>query len=401
MEEPIEPVPPQLRRRSRMPLVIALGTGAVVAVGGMLFVRASGSTEKTSLADGARGVTVVEARPAEYRDRRRYVGTLEPWVSARLGPQLVSAYVDTVLVRPGAVVRRGQVVATLDCRGASAASQAVAAQARALETKQKAISNEANRVSGMLAGGFVSENEAEQKTADSASRMAELLATRAKLLGSTLEVRDCILRAPFAGEIAERMADPGSFVRPGTAIVTLVERGTVRVTADVPETDFVAVTPGTPIKVKMLATGRSVTATITRRSPAADAVTRTVHIEIDLPDADRTIPVGTTADLELEIGKPSPSTLIPLTAAAIRGSRATLFVVEGGVAKKTVVPVKGERKGMLYLDPLLKPGTQVVTEGRDALGDGDRVTAVLDRPREEPQKKAALGPPHAAQGARL
>ena len=89
---------------------------------------------------------------------------------ASVGPQLVSAYVDTVLVRPGAVVKRGEVLATLDCRDASAASQAVASAARAIDARQKAARHEAARLQGLLAGNFVSPNEAEQKTAASARR---------------------------------------------------------------------------------------------------------------------------------------------------------------------------------------------------------------------------------------
>ncbi len=386
---------PGIRRGPRVPIVIGAGTLAIVLLGALLFVRASQGTNKNALAERPKSVTVVEARPAEYRPSRRYVGTIEPWVSARLGPQLVSAYVDTVLVRPGATVRRGQVVATLDCRGASAASQAVAAQARALETKQAAISHEAERVSGMLKGGFVSENEAEQKSADSASRMAELLATKAKLLGSTLEVRDCILRAPFSGEVAERLVDPGAFVRPGSAIVTLIERTTARVSADVPETDFSAVPPGTPVKLRLVATGQTLEASITRRSPAADAVTRTVHVEIDLRDTERKVPVGTTAEINLDIGRPEPATEIPLSAASVRGSKATVFLIEGDVARKTVLTVMGERAGSLFLDRALKPGTRVVTEGRDALADGDRVLAAE---RSQSPTKAALPSPPTSRG---
>ena len=65
----------------------------------------------------------IAAVAKDFRPSRTYVGTMEAWLSASIGPQLVSAYVDTVLVRPGAVVKRGEVLATLDCRDASAASQ--------------------------------------------------------------------------------------------------------------------------------------------------------------------------------------------------------------------------------------------------------------------------------------
>src|SRR6202044_2620108 len=110
-----------------------------------------------------------------------YVGTLEPWLAASVGPQLVSAYVDTVLVRPGAVVKRGEVLATLDCRDTSAANQAVASQARAIDAHQKAAASEAARLKTLLAQKFVSANEAEQKTAQSVSEEAELQAMRATL----------------------------------------------------------------------------------------------------------------------------------------------------------------------------------------------------------------------------
>ena len=63
----------------------------------------------------------------------RRTGTVEPWISAKVGPQYVSAYVDTVLVRPGAVVKRGRVLATLNCQNPAAMTRAIAEQARAVD----------------------------------------------------------------------------------------------------------------------------------------------------------------------------------------------------------------------------------------------------------------------------
>ena len=119
-----------------------------------------------------------------------------------------------MLVRPGAAVQRDEVLATLDCRNASASSQAVGAEARAIDARQQAVAHESARVQSMLDGGFVSPNEAEQKAAQSASEQAQLAAQRAKLASTSLEVNDCVLRAPFDGEIATRTIDPGAFVRP-------------------------------------------------------------------------------------------------------------------------------------------------------------------------------------------
>ncbi|HXJ22428.1 MAG TPA: efflux RND transporter periplasmic adaptor subunit [Polyangia bacterium] len=363
------------KARSRLPLGIGAGVLVILLIGGLMMWRADARTNKVALSSGPKPVTVVRAKATTYRPTRTYVGTLQPWVQANVGPQLVSAYVDTVLVRPGAIVKKGEVIATLDCREASASTKAIAARARALDARQQAVEHEASRTQGLLDGGFVSPNEAEQKTAQSTSEAAQVESERANLARSSLEVNDCIMRAPFNSEVAQRSIDPGAFVRPGNTIVTVVDRDTVRMTADAPETDFDVVGAGTKVSVHVYATKKDFPGTVTRRSPAADASTRTVHFEIDLPDPERLIPVGTTGEVHIQVGAPVPATEVPLYAATVRGSKATVFVVDQGIAHAHTVPVEGEAGGSLFLDPSLAAGTPVVTEGRALLEDGDQVLA--------------------------
>ncbi len=387
MSKQNETTPGARPARGRIPLAIGAGVALVLALGVAMALRADGRTNKVALASRPKPVTVVRAGRASYRPTRTYVGTLQPWVQANVGPQLVSAYVDTVLVRPGAIVKRGDVLATLDCRDASASTKAIAARARAIDAHQKAIADEASRTQGLLSGGFVSPNEAEQKASQSVSEEAQLEAEKATLARSSLQVNDCILRAPFAGEVAQRFVDPGAFVRPGSAIVTVVDRGTVRMTADAPEIDFGVLPPGTKVTVHADATNQDFAATITRRAPAADPGTRTVHFEIDLADPARAIPVGTTGEVHLEVGTPAPAREVPLYAAAVSGGQARLFVVEGGVAREKSVPVLGEAGGALYLAPTLAAGTAVVAEGRALLEDGDAVSFAEPAAAPAPGKK--------------
>lgn len=370
-EPPVPPVKIPL-----LPIGIAVGVGLVTLLGALLVWRAESRTNKVALSASAKPVTVMPAKDATYRPSRVYIGTLRPWVEASVGPQLVSAYVDTVLVRPGAIVKRGDVLATLDCRNVSAESQAIASTARAIEARQRAMANESSRIQGLLDGGFVSPNEAEQKQAQSVSEQAALDAQRAQLTRSSLEVNDCVLRAPFDGEVARRLTDPGAFARPGTAIVTVVDRATVRMTADAPENDFEVVAPKTKTQVHLLATGADITAVVSRRAPSADPGTRTVRFEIDVPDSDRRIPVDTTGEVRIEVGEALPSAEVPVSATSTNGEKATLFVVENGVAHARTLKVRGERGGSLYFDTKDLPvGAKIVTEGRGLLTDGDRVDA--------------------------
>ena len=362
-------------KENRIRTVILVGVGLVgVAMVG-LYLRAASRTNHVALTATPKRVSVVNAKASTFRPMRSYIGTTAAWNAARVGPQYVSAYVGTVLVRPGAVVKRGEVLATLDCRNASAATREIAARAHAIEERQAALQHEAERTKEMQQGGFASANELEQLQAKSASEKAEAESMRASLVSRSLEVDDCILRAPFAGEVSERFVDPGAYLRPGNPVVTVIDRSQVRIVADAPEADFTIVAAGTPIKIEVEATGARLQALVSRRAPAADDATRTVRFEIDVPNADRVLPVGSTARLTIDVGTPQPATEVPLRAATVRGDKATIFTVHGDVAKSEVLRVLGETGGSLFVDPALAAGTPVVLEGRALLDDGDKVTA--------------------------
>lgn len=400
---PAQPLAPAGRRAKwTIPLAIASGVALFGALTFVLFLRSPSRVHHQALADRPKGVTVIRAQAAPYRPSRRYVGTVAPWLEARVGPQFTSAYVDTVLVRPGQAAKRGQVLATLDCKSASAQSKAMQLQARALSTTQEAMANEAGRLSGLLQGGYVSPNEVERRTAESASKQAELLAQNARLVRASLEVDDCVLHAPFDGEVAERLLDPGGFARPGAPILTLVDRRQVRVLIDVPESDFSVVAEGTPARLRLVALGRRLTGRIARRAPAADVGTRTIHAEIDLSATDPSIPVGTTVEVDIDMGDPVPAIEIPLRAAAVRGEAATLFEVKDGIAKKHKIAVLGESAGSLFVAAVLAPFSQVVSEGRALLKDGDRVDAkaesALSSPAGSPPAPTSVAVPAQAGG---
>jgi membrane fusion protein, multidrug efflux system len=367
-------------RSPRLPVsvIIVIFASTALALAYIMLMRAEARTSSVSLAAAPKPVSYVAAKEASYRRSRHYVGTLRPWVEANVGPQFIAAYVDTVLVRPGAKVKHGEVLATLDCRNANIASTAVAMQAHAIEAKQKALSDESQRQAKLLDGGFASANEVEQALAESAAQTAQLESQKATLAHSTLEVRDCVLRAPFDGEVGDRFVDPGAFVRPGTAIVSVIDRSTVRFTGDVPEIDFDLVAPGTAVRIVVDATRQGLEGIVSRRAPHADPDARTVRFEVDLANPGRIIPVDTTGEVTIGVGEPVASTEIPLYAATVRGGRAAVFVVDGDVARSRTVAQLGEIGGSLFVEHTLEPGSRVVTEGRALLRDGDRVTPEVD-----------------------
>jgi membrane fusion protein, multidrug efflux system len=368
---------PHGRRRELVAIGLIGAVAGLLVLGVVLLsLRASRDVNRVPLEADPRPVSVVPARSAPYRSTRTYVGAVEPWIEASVGPQYISAYVATVVVRPGDTVKRGQILATLDCSNPNAATRAVQMQARAADARLRAASDEAARFSTMLDGGFVAANEVEQKTAVSLAEAAKVLETNANVLKTSLEVSDCVLRAPFDGEVGTRSFDPGAFVHPGAAIVSIVDRDTMRVTVDASERDLDALAPSTVVQIDILATGSHLSAPISRRAPRVDPRTRTIHFEVDVADPERRVPVGATAIVHVDVGKPVPATEVPIYAATQDEGKAKLFVVEGDIAHAKTLAVTGEVGGAVYFLPAALPvGSLVVTEGRALLSDGDRVRA--------------------------
>ena len=360
---------------SRLQIAIAVVVTTLLGGGALLVWRANARTNKVSLDQEPKLVSFVTAEAAMYQPSRRYIGTMEARAESSIGPQLVSAYLDTVLVRPGVSVKRGQVLATLDCRNATTESKAIAAKVREIGARQQALEDQAQRYEGLLDGGFVAQNEAEQQLAGSNEALAQLMHEQANLASATLQVDDCILRAPFDGEVATRSLDPGAFVRPGMPIVSVVDRSKVIVMVDAPEKDFELLAPSTKVTLESLATGSELRSTIARRAPKADPDTRTVHFEIDLLDPDRKLPVGTTAHIRIDVGRSVPTVRIPLYAAAVREDKVMVFVVDGDVVHQKAAHLDGEAAGQLYIGEGIAPGVKVVGQGRELLSDGDRVSA--------------------------
>lgn len=343
--------------------------------GGLSWLRArqGARTNQVALAAEPKKVTVVPARSVTYRTERRYIGTLRAWQQADLGTQFVAAYLKSVHVRPGDRVKAGEVLATLDCRNASATKEQVAMQVQALEQEHRALASELDRYRILAAQDFLSANELEKKAAESAATESKLRSLRAQLQARRVEADDCVLRAPFGGEVAERLLDPGAFVRPGDRVLTVVDRQRLRFEFDVPERDYALLPVGTPVELHLLATGSALPGEIVRRAPAAKATSRSVRLEVDVMDTPAELPVGTTGEVRLEVGDAAPAIEVPLRAAVVRGDGASLFVDDAGVARKVHARVLGESGPRLFLAPELGAGTLVVVEGRSSLSDGDPI----------------------------
>jgi membrane fusion protein (multidrug efflux system) len=175
---------------------------------------------------------------------------------------------------------------------------------------------------------------------------------RLEIAAANLERTETLLRytkitAPFSGIVTARFVDPGAFIASATsgsaaqtaAIVTLADFKTVRAQVALPEIEASLVQLGQPAKLSVEGlAGRTFEGKVSRFSYALDDATKTMLVEVDLPNADLTLRPGMYATIKIGVEKHSDALVIPSDALMMEKLNAFAFTIANSKAKKT--PIK-------------------------------------------------------------
>ena len=155
------------------------------------------------------------------------------------------------------------------------------------------------------------------------------------------------VRAPYDGTITARFADPGALIQIATSsatnaipLFTIMDLSTVRIYANVPQDDAPWVTPGktkATLTVKELP-DRLLAGTVTRSTLALDPSTRSLLVEVDLPNPDHLLRPGTFAELAIGLREIPSALVLPPHAVNSVAKGKSVFIVEQGKAKS--IPVQ-------------------------------------------------------------
>jgi RND family efflux transporter MFP subunit len=221
------------------------------------------------------------------------------------------------------------------------------AQMLAAEAARQEAEATIERAQAELAASHASVDKAlaDEVAARARREVAEANQARAAALVDYLTIA-----APFQGTISQRNADTGFYAQPPASsqappLFALVRTDTVRVFVDVPETDAPLVDAGdrATIGVQALA-GQAFAGKVTRTSWALDPGTRTLRVEIDVPNAEGKLRPGMYAQVRLDLAESQGAWVVPAAALASDGDGPFVLVVESNRAtRKPVVP--GIRSG--------------------------------------------------------
>jgi len=343
-------------------IVLALAVGAC----------GTGDKPATTTAAQPAAVRTVPAASVQVAAQTRAVGALAPRDEIRLSFK-VGGVVDSVSVESGDIVRKGQVLAELKSTEVDAS---VAQAAEGVEKSRRDL----ERARQLRLDEVATEEQVQDLT--TAYNVA-----RSSLDAARFNARFARIEAPADGIVFERTVEAGELVQPGQAVVVLgsTSSGWV-VRAALSDRDVVRMDTGAAAEVTFDAfPGRVFAGKVTRIGAAADRITGTFEVEIEVqPDGARfarglvakvTLPLAALPDVA------DSATVVPVSALVeADGNRATVYVLDRKqmTAHRTEValgPLLGEQ---VVVTAGLVSGDAVITDGAAWLTDGRAVRVVSD-----------------------
>lgn len=314
-------------------------------------------------------VTTTTLAMKPWHDRVRALGTVKARESVDVTAK-VSETVEQVHFDSGDEVEKGARLVTLSGQqqhAALAAAQAAADEAGRMYERQRELAAQQLVARATL--------DTQRATRD---------ATRAQAAQIQANLRDRVIRAPFAGRLGIRQVSPGALVTPGTVIASLDDIARVYVDFPVPETQMEQVAVGQRLTGTTAALpGREFEGTVSVVDVRLDPATRAVTVRGDFDNADRALRPGMLVEVEIE--RPERQALLVPEISIVQVGRDSFVyrVRDDDTVEQVSVTIGARSGGQAEILEGLAPGDRIVVDGTGKLRAGDRV-----REEEAPADKA-------------
>jgi membrane fusion protein, multidrug efflux system len=372
--EPLAPEIPVPAQSSRLlPILIGAAVLIVVAAGAVWLLGARRTSalaaearERTALAShGTVTRTALVAASPAVRSVE-LLGEARPFASVTLYAK-VAGYLKTVAVDVGDRVDAGSTVATIESPETDRALLSAKAD---FENKQL----DASRIAQLLTKKMVSPQEADRARTEAAMASERLEGLREQQGYETL-------RAPFAGRITARFADPGALVQSAATsqtsalpVVTVSKTDSLRIFIYLDQADAASARRGTPATVALTERpGVKLAATISRVAGELDPKTRKMLAELDLNNRDGAIVPGSFVQVRIDF--PSASRpQAPVEALLVRGGKTFVGALDSDARVHLVPVVVAANDGRaLTFASGVAVGQRLALSLGSAVADGDRV----------------------------
>jgi RND family efflux transporter MFP subunit len=326
----------------------------------------------------------------------------------------VAGYIRHISVDIGDKVHTGEVLAALDIPELTA--QVEGADAGILETQEQitraksevlraqadydAVHSAAQRLQQVSSQrpGLIAQQELDDALAKDRAAAAQVDAAKSaqsavqQQLGVSRAGRQQVsamadysrITAPFNGIVTWRYADTGSLIQAGTSnagsapVVKIAQVDILRLRLPVPETLAAFVHTGETASVHVQALGETFPGKITRSAGELDPSTRTMQVEIDVPNGDGKLSPGMYADVSLNIQRTGDALVVPIQAVDQTSSQPFVMLVDSSnKVEKRAVRIGVSTANRVEILSGVNAGDKVIVANLSTFQPGETVTPKL------------------------
>lgn len=253
----------------------------------------------------------------------------------------VAAEVNTVLVREGERVQKGQVLArlgTLDIDARLKQAQATLAGAKVEAELSRGL---VARNKQLYDKKYFSEIDYQRSVGDAEAREENVRAQQALVDIANKALSDASVRAPMSGIVARRYVEPGSSVGMDGKLFDIVDLSDMELDVPVPTTDIADVKVGQSVGFTVSGfSERKFEGKVVRINPIADAGTRAISVYVRVKNEGLDLKGGMYARGAIKTSAVNEGLLIPLDALhSDTGKESWVLVLKNGTLEKRVIDV--------------------------------------------------------------
>ena len=316
----------------------------------------------------------------------------------------VTGKVMEVLFEEGLKVKEGQVLARLDDTNVKASLRLAEAQ---LDSATKSLAEtrvrikeadqELRRISDLVKNRIATQADLDHAEAAASSLKAKLEQQQADVTVADRQVaswqqqlEDTVIRAPFAGIVTSKNAQPGEMISPisagggftRTGICTIVDMGSLEIEIDVNESYINRVESGQPVEATLDAyPDWKIPCKVIAIIPTADRQKSTVKVRVGFDKLEpRILPEMSVKVGFRESGASGPVTArtvsLPKSAVQQQEGRDVVLVVQNGGAERRAVTVSSSLNDEVVLSAGIAAGERVIIDPPPGLVAGSTVKLV-------------------------
>jgi RND family efflux transporter MFP subunit len=260
-------------RRWVKPGLIALAVGLIGIAGWKLL--GPGAAPPAAPASTAPEVTVLVPGTTLMAETITAPGSIFAKRDEPVGVQGEGGRITRVLVEPGQRVGKGQVLAQIDRQVQVQEIAQLSASVRQAEAEARLAQANLTRAESLVAKGFISRADIDQRLATRDGALARVGVARAQLAASRERVERLDVRAPSAGLVLSRTVESGQVVGPGAgALFRIAEGGVLEMRAQMAEQDIARLKAGMTAEITPVGASESFKGRVWLIDPVIDPQSR-------------------------------------------------------------------------------------------------------------------------------